>query len=228
MSNMASNYGADPGNSTTSTHHSHPNSNPAVANSNPSGTYGNTHSSTGTQNPIHPSSTQSTANPLYGKSNVGEVPYETSGGNSSQGYGGGAYNNESADATTGGPGAYETGGANSGNATGSYDAAGVGSNGNETVTGGRGTNMSTGEKVRQGASGLKGLAATVHGAGEAIRGKFNSSVDQAFNEPTGVAKNNAIAQQGAGEMDTGRFSHATKNREGVVPGDHEARSTQPL
>lgn len=39
----------------------------------------------------------------------------------------------------------------------------------------------------------------------------------------GVAKNERIANAGDSEMTTGQFAHSTKNREGVVPGDHERR-----
>ncbi|RDW62320.1 hypothetical protein BP6252_11753 [Coleophoma cylindrospora] len=75
----------------------------------------------------------------------------------------------------------------------------------------------TGDKVKEGASGLKGLAAAVHGVGEEIRGTVNSSIDRAANEPTGVVKNDAIANQGRQETVTGSFSEGTKVREGVHP-----------
>jgi len=48
--------------------------------------YGNTHSSTGRSNPIHPSDPQSTAHPAYGNSTFSS-PYETGGGNTGQGDG---------------------------------------------------------------------------------------------------------------------------------------------
>jgi hypothetical protein len=51
--------------------------------------YGNTHSSTNRTNPIHPSDPQSTAHPAYGNSTFSS-PYETSGGNTTQGDGEGA------------------------------------------------------------------------------------------------------------------------------------------
>ena len=41
---------------------------------------------------------------------------------------------------------------------------------------------STGEKVKESASGAKGLVAAVHGVGEKIRGGFNAGVDRAFND----------------------------------------------
>jgi hypothetical protein len=40
----------------------------------------------------------------------------------------------------------------------------------------------TSAKVKESASGVKGLAAAVHGAGETIRGNLNASVDRAFND----------------------------------------------
>jgi hypothetical protein len=40
----------------------------------------------------------------------------------------------------------------------------------------------------------------------------------------GVQKSDAITSAGIDEIETGRFSHATKNREGIVPGsDREVR-----
>jgi len=41
---------------------------------------------------------------------------------------------------------------------------------------------STGAKVRESASGVKGLVAAVHGAGETLRGTFNKEVDRAFHD----------------------------------------------
>ena len=43
-------------------------------------------------------------------------------------------------------------------------------------------NRTTGAKVKESASGVKGLAAAVHGAGEALRGTFNKEVDRAFGD----------------------------------------------
>ena len=42
-------------------------------------------------------------------------------------------------------------------------------------------------------------------------------------QSSGVAKNDAVAKQGYGEISTGHFGSGTKNREGVVPGDNERR-----
>jgi len=85
------------------------------------------------------------------------------------------------------------------------------------------TTSSTGSKMKEAGSGIKAVLAGIHGAGEKLRGEFNSGVDCTFNEREGVAKNERIANAGDSEMTTGEFSHATKNREGVVPGDHERR-----
>jgi len=88
-------------------------------------------------------------------------------------------------------------------------------------------NRTTGAKVKESASGVKGLAAAVHGAGEALRGTFNKEVDRAFGDKVGEARNAQVANAGADEIQEGRFSHATKNREGVVPGaDGERRRNQ--
>jgi len=62
---------------------------------------------------------------------------------------------------------------------------------------------STSSKLAEGASGLKGLATAVHGAGEAIRGNFNAAVDKTFDEPAGAAKNDAIAKKGEEQIDSG-------------------------
>jgi len=113
-----------------------------------------------------------------------------------------------------------------GTATGTATNAGVGAAGNTTTT--TGTGPTAGTKIREGASGVKGVLAAVHGAGEALRGNFNAAVDRTFDEPTGAARNTAIANSGEGEIATGQFSTQTKNREGVVPGDKEKRSNQIL
>jgi len=70
---------------------------------------------------------------------------------------------------------------------------------------------------------VKNMLAAVHGVGEKVRGEFNGRVDAAMGEREGVRKNAAIANAGDAEIQTGQFSHATKNREGVVPGDGERR-----
>lgn len=86
---------------------------------------------------------------------------------------------------------------------------------------------STGEKVHEGASGVKGIVAAVHGAGEALRGTFNREVDRAFHDKAGEIKNDQIAREGEAEITEGRFAPSTKNRDGVVPGaDHGERREQ--
>ncbi|KAE8454552.1 hypothetical protein EG329_000175 [Mollisiaceae sp. DMI_Dod_QoI] len=70
----------------------------------------------------------------------------------------------------------------------------------------------------------KNLVAGIHGAGEKIRGEFNTAVDDTFNERGGVEKNRRVANAGDAELATGEFAHSTKNREGAVPGaDHGRR-----
>jgi len=84
-------------------------------------------------------------------------------------------------------------------------------------------NRSTGAKVRESASGAKGLVAAVHGAGETLRGTFNREVDRAFHDKAGEIKNERIAREGEAEIQEGRFTNSTKNREGVVPGSDGER-----
>lgn len=62
--------------------------------------------------------------------------------------------------------------------------------------------------------GVKGVVAGIHGVGESIRGTFNAAVDRAFNEPEGVAKNEAIGRAGEYEAQSGQFAPSTKEREG--------------
>jgi len=71
----------------------------------------------------------------------------------------------------------------------------------------------TEQKVNTAASGVGGVFAGLHGAGEKIRGEFNAGVDRAFNEPEGVVKNEGVARQGEGEIESGRFSGSTRERE---------------
>ena len=83
------------------------------------------------------------------------------------------------------PGPYEVGGGNPGE--GKFDdsgptGAGMGTTGTTGTTGEMSDNRSRGAKVKEGASGVKGMVAAVHGVGEKIRGEFNSGVDRAFNE----------------------------------------------
>jgi len=73
------------------------------------------------------------------------------------------------------------------------------------------------------ATGLKGVFAGIHGAGEALRGTVNSAVDEVAGDAHGKAKNDAVTVGGVNEMESGQFTQGTKNREGVVPGDQERR-----
>jgi len=83
-----------------------------------------------------------------------------------------------------------------------------------TTTGTTGTTSTGGGGVLQG---VKAAAAQVHGAGETLRGTFNSGVDRTFDEPGASAKSDAVANQGVREMETGNFNRETKAREGVNP-----------
>ncbi|CAG8067401.1 unnamed protein product [Penicillium olsonii] len=56
--------------------------------------------------------------------------------------------------------------------------------------------------------GIVGAAASVHGAGESLRGALNTAVDRAFGSHEGAERNQHIADQGAEEIRTGRFSHS--------------------
>ncbi|PSS28059.1 hypothetical protein M430DRAFT_55466 [Amorphotheca resinae ATCC 22711] len=84
----------------------------------------------------------------------------------------------------------------------------------------------TGDKFHESASGLKGLVAAVHGAGESLRGNINAEIDRLFHDKTGEERNSAIAAAGEDEMASGRFNRLTKNREGVVPGADGERRDQ--
>jgi hypothetical protein len=49
-----------------------------------------------------------------------------------------------------------------------------------------------------------------------------------FIQKEGVAKNQKIAQEGEYQMNSGKFSEGTKNREGAVPGDGGRRTAGGL
>ncbi|KUL87589.1 hypothetical protein ZTR_05788 [Talaromyces verruculosus] len=83
--------------------------------------------------------------------------------------------------------------------------------GTQTTDTGAGAGASGSKGV---AGGIKGVVAGIHGAGESIRGTFNAAVDRAFNEPEGVAKNEAIGREGEYEAKSGQFAPSTKQREG--------------
>ncbi|KAJ6184756.1 hypothetical protein N7519_006057 [Penicillium mononematosum] len=56
---------------------------------------------------------------------------------------------------------------------------------------------------------VKGAAASVHGAGESLRGALNTAVDRTFGSNEGAERNREIANKGAEEIRSGRF---TENR----------------
>jgi len=58
---------------------------------------------------------------------------------------------------------------------------------------------STGAKVGQD---IKSAVKGIHGAGEALRGNINQTVDTAFNDKSGQVKNETVAQSGVNEMET--------------------------
>jgi hypothetical protein len=49
---------------------------------------------------------------------------------------------------------------------------------------------------------IKAAVKGIHGAGEAIRGTINQSVDTAFNDKTGEAKNRAVTERGINEVES--------------------------
>ncbi|KAJ5817551.1 hypothetical protein N7447_007559 [Penicillium robsamsonii] len=53
---------------------------------------------------------------------------------------------------------------------------------------------------------VKGAAASVHGAGESLRGAVNTAVDRAFGSTEGAERNEEIANQGVEEIQSGQFS----------------------
>ncbi|KAJ5952009.1 uncharacterized protein N7479_010422 [Penicillium vulpinum] len=53
---------------------------------------------------------------------------------------------------------------------------------------------------------VKGAAASVHGAGESLRGALNTAVDRAFGSTEGVERNEEIANKGAEEIRSGQLS----------------------
>ncbi|KAL4900208.1 hypothetical protein BDW74DRAFT_182963 [Aspergillus multicolor] len=60
-----------------------------------------------------------------------------------------------------------------------------------------------GERV---GSGVRGVFASIHGAGEWLRGGINAAVDRTFGSEDGVAQNEAISRAGQEEIRSGRFS----------------------
>jgi len=91
------------------------------------------------------------------------------------------------------------------------------------AAGGAGTGTGTTSAGHSAASGIKGVFAGIHGAGEALRGTVNSAVDEIAGDSHGKVKNDNITIGGVNEMESGNFTVGTKNREGAIPGDHERR-----
>ncbi|KAI9737160.1 MAG: hypothetical protein M1834_000753 [Cirrosporium novae-zelandiae] len=60
---------------------------------------------------------------------------------------------------------------------------------------------------------------SIHGAGEAIRGTFNETIDTAFHDKVGVAKNDKIVEKGLREMEGGKYKSGIA---GVGPADTKA------
>ncbi|EEH41094.2 hypothetical protein PAAG_03380 [Paracoccidioides lutzii Pb01] len=61
--------------------------------------------------------------------------------------------------------------------------------------------------------GIKSALAGIHGVGESIRGSVNAAVDRAMKDDEGARKNEVIAREGERELETWKFSRATKARE---------------
>ncbi|KAJ5757661.1 uncharacterized protein N7511_006355 [Penicillium nucicola] len=53
--------------------------------------------------------------------------------------------------------------------------------------------------------GVMGAAASVHGAGESLRGALNTAVDRAFGSNEGAERNAEIARKGEEEIRSGQF-----------------------
>jgi len=66
-----------------------------------------------------------------------------------------------------------------------------------------GTATASQSKIKESAASAKGVLSAIHGAGESIRGNFNSAVDETFHEPLGVEKNNRVVEKGEAEMRKG-------------------------
>ncbi|KAL4876438.1 hypothetical protein BJY04DRAFT_223071 [Aspergillus karnatakaensis] len=68
----------------------------------------------------------------------------------------------------------------------------------------KGTEM--GERL---GSGVRGVFAGIHGAGEWLRGGINAAVDRTFGSEEGVTRNEAISRAGQEEIRSGKFSRDT-------------------
>jgi len=74
--------------------------------------------------------------------------------------------------------------------------------------------------------GLKSAVAGIHGLGEKVRGEFNAGVDKAAGEPSSDGVKTAAS--GTKEMQTGQFSHSTKEREGINAADRHTQANMDL
>ena len=70
-----------------------------------------------------------------------------------------------------------------------------------TNTGAGNTGTAAGTTSQSVGHGIKDAVKGVHGIGESIRGNVNTAVDSAFDDKAGEAKNRAVAQKGANEID---------------------------
>ncbi|EAW11865.1 protein dprC [Aspergillus clavatus NRRL 1] len=67
---------------------------------------------------------------------------------------------------------------------------------------GQSQSAAKGEEVGRG---VKSAIAGIHGAGESLRGALNAAVDKAFGHEEGAARNEAIANRGEQEIQTGNL-----------------------
>jgi len=74
--------------------------------------------------------------------------------------------------------------------------------------------------------GIKSAVAGIHGIGEKIRGEFNGSVDRAAGDDP--SKSVKTAASGERELETGKFSAGTKEREGLFNKDRHAQANKDL
>ncbi|KAJ5782382.1 hypothetical protein N7457_004156 [Penicillium paradoxum] len=72
----------------------------------------------------------------------------------------------------------------------------------QSATGSKASRMGEGA-----GKGVRGIAASIHGAGESLRGALNTAVDRAFGSHEGAERNQEIAEKGAEEIRTGRFGN---------------------
>ncbi|KAL4924259.1 uncharacterized protein BDV17DRAFT_295576 [Aspergillus undulatus] len=61
-------------------------------------------------------------------------------------------------------------------------------------------------------SGVRGVFAGIHGAGEWLRGGLGAAVDRTFGSEEGVTRNEAIAQAGQEQIRSGKFKDSGASR----------------